>query len=745
MKIDPNKTSSFLIMILIVLLVAIFKVPQTRARVDVDSNVTRYVNPFIGTANGGNTFPGAVRPWGMVSVSPHTAPGAPSGYIHGEKYCYGFGMVHLSGTGCADLGSIIVTVSRGDIRTDPESYKCTYANETAAPGFYSVVLNEPAVQVRVTASNRCGMLQFIPLVDGEINMLIDVGRNLSRIGGGAVTIRSDTEIEGYNIAGGFCGEANRHNVYFVGQTSTPAMDYGVWQGEEHLQKEKAEAEESAIGSWLHFNVSKNQPLLLRVGISYVSIANARLNLKSEMPDWNFDRVKAESQQAWKHELAKIHIQGGKQEDYVKFYTALYHTLIHPNIISDVNGEYPLMGHAGVDRDKDRDRYSVFSLWDTYRTLHPLLTLVYPERQSAMIKTMLDIYAESGYLPKWELISNETYMMVGDPATPVIADSYIKGIKDFDIETAYQAMRKSVFLREGETAPPIRAGYHEYLKYHYIPFEQDTTTAWWVWGPVSTTLEYCYADWTLAQVAQKLGKMSDAKELIRRSGYYKNLFDPETQFIRPRLKNGDWLAPFNPLETEGSGSWAGSGGPGYVEGNAWNYTWFVPHDLNGLITLFGGQEKFVKKLCQSIENGQFIMNNEPDIAYPYLFTYLPGEEYRTQQIVTEIINTEFKDSEDGLPGNDDCGTISAWFVFSALGIYPACPASPEYQLGIPLFEKTVIQLDNRYYSGNQFVIEAQGRQSGNETTKKIFFNGEKITDFQILHQQIVAGGKLVFEF
>src|SRR5690606_1425716 len=316
----------------------------------------------------------------------------------------------------------------------------------------------------------------------------------------------------------------------------------------------------------------------------------------------FNKVRNEAKSKWEKVLSRIIVEG--EEDKIKFYTALYHSLIHPNIINDVNGEYPLMGRNGKGKYDDRDRYSVFSLWDTYRTLHPFLTLIYPERQSEMIKSMIDMYEENGFLPKWELAGNETYMMVGDPAVPVIADSYIKGIKDFNIQKAFEAMLKPVMLNENEDAPPVRAGYHQLLKYKYIPFEQDMNDDWWVWGPVSTTLEYCFSDFAISQVAKELGEGKIHKEFYERSLYYKNLFDTTTLFMRPKLKNGQWLTPFDSLATEGSGYWKGSGGPGYVEGNAWHYTWFVPHDIQGLINLFGGEERFSTKLLRAFAENHF---------------------------------------------------------------------------------------------------------------------------------------------
>jgi len=702
----------------------------------------KYVNPFIGTANSGNTFPGAAVPWGMISVSPHNSLGSPSGYVYGGKYFYGFGLNHLSGTGCPDLGSVVITATKGKIECDPEKYKSTYSDEKASPGYYRLKLNDTGIAAEVTAAERCGIIKLTSNNDSEINILIDAGKSLNLTGGGKVKISSDSEIEGCNISGGFCGELNRQTLYFVIRFNQSSLKNGNWKNDALINLKQAEVKDTSIGSWFTFNLKKEKPLLIKTGISYVSIENARMNLDREIPGWDFDLVKRKGQKKWEEVLSRIGIDDSSDINKKKFYTALYHMLIHPNIINDVNGEYPLMGRNGIGKYENRNRYSVFSLWDTYRTLHPFLTLVYPEKQSEIIKSMIDMYKESGYLPKWELAGNETYMMVGDPAPIVITDSYIKGIRDFDVNAAFEAMLKPVLLDTGEYAPPIRAGYHQMLHHKYIPFEQNLNEEWWVWGPASTTLEYCLSDWAIAQFAKKLGRQNYYETFIDRSAYYKNLFDESVKFIRPKLKNGNWFEPFNPLETEGSGDWSGSGGPGYVEGNAWNYTWFVPHDIKGLINLFGGQKPFLEKLIECFNNGTFTINNEPDIAYPYLFNYLRGKEFNTREFVEKIMDEEFGTDANGLPGNDDCGTISGWFVFSALGLYPACPASDFYETGIPLFNKVTVHLQENYYEGKTIVIEKAINKEKNEKFK-IEFNSTAIENYKVNHNELTSGGKLVF--
>ena len=707
-------------------------------------DIIQYVNPMIGTANNGNTFPGAVVPWGMVSVSPHNSPGAPSGYYHAEKYFYGFGHVHLSGTGCADLGSIIIIPSKGEVKTNPEQYRVLYSDEKASPGYYSMTLNDLDLEAEVTATARVGFIRLTTEKECDLNILIDVGQSLNLTGGGAIDLKSERLISGYNISGGFCGEANRQTVYFATETNIKPDSRGIWINDSLKIQSYAEVSDVPIGCWQTFKIKPDTPLLIKTGISYVSAENALDNMKKEISEWDFDFIQQKASMAWQQQLSRISVEGGIESEKVKFYSAIYHMLIHPNIISDVNGDYPLMGKKGSGQYHNRNRYSIFSLWDTYRTLHPFLTLIYPERQSEMIQTMVDMYQESGWMPKWELTGNETYMMVGDPATIVIADSYLKGIRDFDIETAFEGILKPADLKPGEKAAPVRAGYHEQLEYGYISFDQDTTQDWWVWGPVSTSLEYCLSDWSISRLAANLGKSQLSKDFFNRSLYYRNLFDDQTLFLRPRLKDGSWNTRFDPLATEGSGSWRGSGGPGYVEGNAWNYTWFVPHDIPGLIDLFGGEKIFTQKLEECFQNGQFTINNEPDIAYPYLFTYVKGKEYLTSILVTKIIQTEFGTGAAGLPGNDDCGTISGWLAFSMLGFYPTCPGSDTYQLGIPVFDKAVIHLNRDYFPAEKFIIHKIIDRGKGTKIGKILLNNVTVNNYQLNHTDLIRGGKLVFE-
>ena len=697
-----------------------------------------YINPFIGTLKYGHTFPGAVAPWGMVSVSPHTAPNTPSGYIYGNPYFYGLGMNHLSGTGCADLGSVIVTAVKDNISDDPELYKTTYSEEICRTGYYSVYLEKPGIRTEATATTRSGLFKLTSPEGGMINVILDAGNSLAITGGGSLKILSQTELEGSNISGGFCGEANRQTVYFAARFSRSSEKSGIISSGKEIAFSEYKVQDSTLVSWFRFRFNPGDSLLIKIGLSYTSTENAWNNLEAESKGWDFNQTLSDLRDCWDKTLERITVADSDQDNKIKFYTALYHMLIHPSIISDVSGDYPLMGRKGTGNNKARPRYSVFSLWDTYRTLHPFLTLIYPEIQSQLLSTMIDMYKENGFFPKWELIGNETYMMVGDPSVPVIADSYIKGISDFDTATAFDAMLKPVILRNGEDAPPVRAGYHELLEYNYIPFEQDWNSDWWVWGPVSTTLEYCFADWCIHRYAEKFGHKKYSQEFFKRSMYYKNLFDRSTMFFRPKMKDGSWLTPFDSLSLEGSGDWQGSGGPGYVEGNAWTYSWFVPYDIKGLINLYGGEKNFFSRLNRFFSDSHFTIGNEPDIHYPYLFREIKNREYLTPAIVKKIMDTQFGSGADGLPGDDDCGTISAWFVFSALGFYPVCPASDEYTLTTPLFDKVSLRLNNKYYSGGLLEIIKES-----EKPSEIYIDTQKINNYKTDHHSLTKGSRLIF--
>jgi len=716
-------------------------------------DLTGYVNPFIGTARNtdcGFTNPGAVRPWG-ISLSPLNIYDTlrnrnwrmPSPYIYGRKKISGFSHLNLSGTGCPDEGTFTLMPTTGNLELSPEKYWSDYSSESASPGYYAVKLNRYNIKVELTTTLRTGISRYT-FPQGRSNILINLGLSLTNRKGGVVRRVSDTEVEGFKSFGGMCGTSSTaQTVYFVARLSKKPVSCGIWNEGDIFPEFQREMAGNDIGAYFTFNTEDNEVILVKVGISYVSTENARLNLETEQPAFDFDGTRDASLKAWNNELSKIRVEGGTTDEKTMFYTALYHMLLHPNIYSDVNGEYSVLQSSGINtRDSNRilkaecfDYYTIFSLWDTYRNLHPFLSLVYPDKELDMVRSMLAMYEESGWLPKWVLGGMETYIMVGDPAIPVIADTYLRGIRDFDVELAYKAMVHDA--SSPEAGNPIRPSLDNFLKYGYIP--EDKANKRQVSGSVSTAQEYCIADWDLAQMAQSLGREGDYKRFYARSMLYKNYFDAGTNFLRPKLADGSWFKPFCPSDNGGSLN----SKPGFVEGNSWHYTFFVPHDIPGLIKLMGGPKKFTEKLAICFDSCYFNLGNEPDMAYPYLFNYVKGEEWRTQKYVREMIYKNFSNSPDGLPGNDDCGTTSACLLFAMMGFYPTCPGDMDFQIASPLFDKITISIDPSFYPGREFVIEARNAGKNNCYIKSMKLNGKPYKKYTLNHYDIVKGGKLSF--
>ena len=707
-----------------------------------------YVNPFIGTSNFGATNPGAIAPRGMVSVSPFNVAGTQNTlekdsrwlsnpYVHENNFLTGFSHVNLSGVGCPDLGVILTMPTTGNLETDHLKYGSTYDNEVAKAGFYSTTLKKYKVKIETTATSRVGVSRY-SFPEGKSNILLNLGLGLTNEQGASIKIVSPSEIEGMRNVGSFCyfKPNESYPVYFVAKFSKPSNEYGIWKntrkykgiegqwmpynGKKRLYKGyKKEIIGDSIGAYMSYDFKKPTQVVVRVGVSYVSIDNARENLEKETNGLSFDEIQKETARNWDELLSKIKVEGGTKDDKTIFYTALYHTLIHPNTLNDVNGEYPKMATRETLKTKGT-RFTVFSFWDTYRNLHSLMSLVYPKQQSDMVKSMLSIYDESGWLPKWELNATETTTMVGDPAGIVIADTYLRGIQDFDIEKAYRAMIKSATQLEKNA---LRPGIREYTEKGYL------TTASTKSGSVSTTQEYNTSDFAIAQLAKVLGKKEDEKFYRERSISYRKLFDKEFNLLRPKDKDDLWITPFNP-ETGANFQ----KNLGFIEGNSWQYTFMLAHDAKGLINLMGGEEVYSKQLQKVFNIGQFDMANEPDIGYPYLFNFVKGEEWRTQEKVSKLINQYFKNTPEGLPGNDDTGTMSAWLIYSMMGIYPISPAKPSYTITRPVFDKITIQLDSKYYKNKQLIIEKKGQGK----IDKIQINGKTIKSYFISHASLVNG-------
>ncbi|MEM6697658.1 MAG: GH92 family glycosyl hydrolase, partial [Bacteroidota bacterium] len=487
-----------------------------------------------------------------------------------------------------------------------------------------------------------------------------------------------------------------------------------------------------IGTYFSFDTEEGEAIEVKVGVSYVSIENARQNLEAEQANFEFEETRQRAVAAWNKLLSRIQVEGGTKEDKTIFYTALYHVLLHPNILQDVNGEYPSMEMYGVKNTNGKNRYTVFSLWDTYRNVHPFLSLVYPDLQIDMVNSMLDMYKESGWLPKWELLGMETSVMVGDPATPVIADTYLRGLTNFDTELAFEAMKKSATQLKNNK---LRPGIQFYNKLGYIPeFEGDDIYG----GTVSTTLEYNISDWNLAQFAKALGKQEEAAYFEKRSKSYQNYFDKSTGMLRPRMEDGSWLEPFNPEAGKNFEPVIG-----FVEGNAWQYRFYVPHDIKGLTELLGGKERFLEELQKCFDTDNYDMANEPDITYPFLFNYVEGEEWRTQKTVRALLRAYYFQAPDGIPGNDDTGALSTWLLYSMMGLYPDCPGNMNYALTSPVFDRIKIQLHPDFYSGKELIIETVNNEADSYLIKKMEWNKKKHQSYFINHQELVKGGTLRF--
>ncbi|MBC8620210.1 glycoside hydrolase family 92 protein [Parabacteroides faecis] len=717
-----------------------------------------YVNPFIGTSNYGTTNPGAICPQGMMSVTPFNVMGSESNrfdkdsqwwstpYSSDNDFMTGFAHVNLSGVGCPELGSLLLMPTAGELKVDYREYGSKYKDEVAHPGYYSNVLTKYNIKTEATASMRTGLSRFT-FPKGQGNILLNLGEGLTNETGATVRIVNETEIEGSKLLGTFCYNPQAvFPIYFVMKVSKAPKSMGYWKKQREMKGVEAEWDIYSgkyklytkynrdmsgddIGVWFTYDTEENEAIEVKMGVSFVSIENARLNMNTEQPDFNFDKVKATASNMWNSDLSRVKVEGGSKDDKTIFYTALYHLLIHPNIIQDVNGEYPMMESLKVGHTTG-NHYTVFSLWDTYRNVSTLMTLLFPERQLDIIRTMIDMYKESGWLPKWELYGRETLTMEGDPSIPYIVDAWMRGLRDFDVETAYEAMRK------GATTPGefnlLRPDNNDYMSKGYVPLREQYDNS------VSHALEYYIADWNLSQFAKALGKKEDAKLFHDRSMGYKNYYSKEFGTLRPLLPDGTFYSPFNPKQGENF-----EPNPGFHEGSAWNYTFYVPHDIPGLVKLMGGQKKFVDKLQMVFDEGHYDMANEPDIAYPYLFSYFKGDAWRTQKLVRELLSKYYHNAPNGLPGNDDTGTMSTWAVFSMMGFYPACPGDMDYVLTSPTFNKVTIDLDKKFYPKGELVIESMHQTPEDIYIKEVTAGGKKLKGYTISQEELVNAGTLKF--
>jgi predicted alpha-1,2-mannosidase len=696
-----------------------------------NDRLTDFVDPFIGTSFHGHTYPGAAYPFGQIQLSPDNGTQGwdwCSGYHYSDSILAGFSHLHLSGTGIGDLADISflpvseeVTFINGE---DNEAFVTRYADkysheqETAEPGYYAVTLKESGIKAEFTVTERVGLHHYSFPEKGESNLLINLGFaiNWDKPYKTSINVVDSTLVTGSRLSNGWA--ADQH-VYFAVRFSSPFSESEITN---------VGGEGRTVG-YLKFS---EKDILAKVGISSISVDNALANLDSSLPGWDFDATKKAASDAWEEELSKILIKSDDNDQKTIFYTALYHTMVAPALFSDINDEFK--GVKGdVQKADGYKRYTVFSLWDTYRALHPLYTLTQQSRVNDMVKSMLDNYTQTGILPVWELEGNETFCMVGNHSIPPIAEAILKGIGDFDQQLAYEAM-KATSLHD-------RDGMGLYDKLGYMPADK-------IQQSVAKSLEVAIDDWSVAAVAQKLGKTEDAAYFFKRANSFKEYFDPETGFMRGKLSNKQWTTPFDPIFSKHEGS-------DYTEGNAWQYIWLVPHNVDGLIDLLGGKVPFAEKLEQlfNIDEGvkgeeaspdisgligAYAHGNEPGHHTTYLFNYA-GKPWRTQELNRQIQTTMYTTEPDGICGNEDCGQMSAWYIFSALGFYPVNPADLKYQFGSPIVQEATVNIG----SGKYFTVKAPLASKENKYIQEVKFNGEVLKRSYISHEEIMSAGTLEF--
>ena len=703
-------------------------------------NLTRWVNPFIGTGAvqsslSGNNYPGATVPFGMVQLSPDTreAPdwAQASGYDYNDSIIYGFSHTRLSGTGASDFIDILLFPTISDKRKST----FTHQHEQARPGYYQVLLKDEKIQAELTASVHVGVHRYTCSDGDQLKLWLDLDHSANkgswnrRIIQSQLRMVSPTVVEGYRIITGW---AKLRKIYFHLEFSQPILSNQLYDGN-RMYENTPVINGTELRGLFCFDKKWNKELICKVALSPVSIENARLNMATEVPGWDFEYIARAAETSWEKELKKIIIQGTDLQKKI-FYTALYHTMVQPNTMSDVNGEYMASDYVTRSVAKGEVHYSTFSLWDTFRAAHPLYTLIHTHRIPDFVKSMMRQYDYYGYLPVWQLWGQDNYCMIGNHSIPVIVDAVLKGVAGVDEEKAYEAVFNSSIVSHPNSP------FEVWEKYGYMPENIQTQS-------VSITLEQAFDDWCVAQLAKRLGKEKDYNHFMKRSAFYRNLFNSKTGFFQPKNDKGEWIEPFDPY------MFVANGGYPFTEGNAWQYFWYVPQNIPDLISLTGGNKAFVAKLdtffTVSYQSGalndnasgfvgQYAHGNEPSHHVAYLYA-CAGEPWKTQKYVAYIMNELYNDSSSGYAGNDDCGEMSAWYVFGALGFYPVNPVSGEYVIGTPMLEEAVIQLPGR----KTFTVKAPRKEDNEVYICSMKLNGEKYTKNYITHQDIMKGGILEF--
>ena len=697
--------------------------------------LTSFVNPFIGTDGPGNTYPGATVPFGMVQLSPDIGISGwdrISGYFYQDSIISGFSHMHLSGTGAGDLYDILVmpTNSRFSKRIETNNLKpfssFSHEKETASPGYYSVDLLDYGIKAELTATERTGIHRYTFPKDESSQIHIDLGYALNWDSPTETHLKviDDRTFEGYRKSSGW---AKDQRVYFVIKLSKPFKNYKLFKNNAETSSPVTDKNTKII---LNYSTSEKEQIVLKTGISTANIEGAYKSLEFEAPNFDFDAVKNDATNKWEQQLGKIHITIADETKKKIFYTMLYQSMLAPTLLSDHDGNYKGANNKTMNA-KGFDRYDTFSLWDSYRAAHPLYTIIHPNRVSDMVNSLLAHYKETGLLPVWSLQGNETNMMIGYHAVPVIVDAYFKGIEIFDINLVYEACIKSAtdHSRQIDT----------YMKLGYVPVDEKEEN----WS-VSKTLEYAYDDWCIAQFAKALGKSEDYNTFLKRSENWRNVYDAKSTFMRPKLTDGTFVTNFVPKEYSAY----------FCESNAWQYFWSVQHNIEGLTSIIGGNEKLSEKLDTMFSLnplpedklpifstgmiGQYAHGNEPSHHVAYLYNYI-GKPWKTQKLVREILDTQYKNEPNGHCGNEDCGQMSSWYVFNALGFYPVNPAQGVYAFGSPIVDTALIHLEN----GKTFNVKALNNNSKNIYIQSVTLNGKAINKNYITHKEIMNGGVLVF--
>jgi predicted alpha-1,2-mannosidase len=753
------------------LLIGLFLVfSQINLMAQTRKNYIQYVNPLIGTRKMGHTFPGATVPFGAVQLSPDTdqQPHNTQGKYNKDAYKYcagyqyddstivGFSHTHFSGTGHSDLGDFLIMPTLGELQLEPgakdnpkSGFRSAFSHstETAEPNYYKVLLEDDRILAEMTTTERVGFHQYTFPESDNAHIIFDLMHGIYNYDDKNVwtfvRVENDRRIVGYRQTNGW---ARTRTVYFAMEFSKPFKNYGFKNYEKQdykgfwrkfdQTKNFPEAAGKQIRAYFDFKTAKDEKIKVKFALSPVSTDGALANLRAETPDWDFEKVKRAGQDTWNKELGKIAVTADSRGDLVNFYTALYHTFLSPTVYMDTDGKY-----KGLDQNvhtaKGFTNYTTFSLWDTYRALHPFFNIVQPKRNREMINSMMAHYDQSVHkmLPVWSHYSNENWCMIGYHSVSVIGDAIVKGnTEGVDAQKALDAMVQTARTKYYD-------GLEYYMKMGYVPEDKNSSS-------VSKTLEYAYDDWVIAEAAKKLGKTAIYNEFSRRSENWRNVYDSSAGFMRPKMSDGTWREKFDALQTHDQG---------FIEGNAWNYSLYVPHQPDQMIEAMGGRQKFVKYLDELFTMhlpdeffaeteditregiiGNYVHGNEPSHHVAYLYNWT-GEPHKTQEKVRMILKNQYRPAPDGLGGNDDCGQMSAWFLFSTLGFYPVAPGSDRYSLGSPAIQTAVLKLEN----GKTLTIEAQNQSDKNVYVQKVLINGKELNRTYITHAEIMSGGKLTF--